>query len=67
MGRQSGHFESKASPSSDTATRLAEALLCAEISKSPRALLIRFDEPRDSNIVHKTLVALRDAYTPPRK
>jgi hypothetical protein len=35
--------------------------------KTPRALLIRFDEPRDSSIVHKTLVGLRDAYVPPRK
>jgi hypothetical protein len=67
MGRQSNYLEGKASPPSDTATRLAEALLGAEMSKKPRALLIRFDEPRDSNIVHRTLVGLRDAYVPPRK
>ena len=67
MSRQSGHFEVKSAPSLDAATRLAEALLRAEIGKRPRALLISFDEPRDSDIVHKTLVGLRDAYVPPRK
>jgi hypothetical protein len=51
----------------DASQRLAEALLGADMCKTPRALLIRFDEPRDSNIVHKTLVGLRDAYVPPRK
>jgi hypothetical protein len=65
MGRRCDYLPS--TPPPDASRRLAEALLGAEMSKSPRALLIRFDEPRDSNIVHKTLVGLRDSYTPPRK
>ena len=66
MGRRCDYLPATPPPG-DASQRLAEALLGAEISKTPRALLIRFDEPRNSNIVHKTLVGLRDAYVPPRK
>jgi hypothetical protein len=68
MGRSSDYLGRKeASPSSDSATRLAEALLGAELSKKPCSVLIRCDSARDTAIVHKTLVGLRDAYVPPRK
>jgi hypothetical protein len=60
------HYEPKPAPP-DAQRRLAEALLGSDMSKTPRSLLIKFDEPRDSNIVHKTLVGLRDSYTPSRK
>jgi hypothetical protein len=68
MGRQSGYLEGKTlAQTPDPTTRLAEALLGADMCKTPRALLIKFDEPRDARIAHQTLVGLRDAYTPPRK
>jgi hypothetical protein len=51
-------------PPADASRRLAEALLSAELHKTPRVLTIRFDEPRDSNIVHRTLVGLRNSYDP---
>jgi hypothetical protein len=65
MGRRCDYLPS--APPPDASRRLAEALLGADMCKTPRALLIRFDEPRDSSIVHKTLVGLRDSYSPPRK
>jgi hypothetical protein len=68
MGRSSGYLlEGKPAQPADTTTRLAEALLGAELSKKPCSVLIRCDSPRDTAIVHKTLVGLRDGYVPPRK
>ena len=67
MGRQSNYLESRTAQTANSQQRLAEALLGAEMMKRGNVLSIRFDEPRDLNVVHKTLVGLRDAYTPPRK
>jgi hypothetical protein len=48
----------------DVSRRLAEALLRADLHKTPHVLTIKFDEPRDSNIVHRGLCSLRDSYDP---
>jgi hypothetical protein len=45
---------------------LAEALLGAEINKTRGVLTTKFDQPRDSDVAHQMLRAIRDGYTPPR-
>ena len=51
-------------PPPDAQRRLAEALLGSEVSKRGKALLIKFDALSDSNVVHRTLLGLRDSYDP---
>jgi hypothetical protein len=45
---------------------LGAALLGSEFKKMGSALLVKFDEPRDFNIVRKMLLQVRDSYEPPR-
>jgi hypothetical protein len=46
---------------------LTEALLGAEMVKRRSVLTISFDDRRDSDLAHRTLLALRDSYRAPRK
>jgi hypothetical protein len=63
-GRRNDYIAPK--PPADTSQRLAEALLGAEINKTRAVLTTKFDQPRDSDVAHQMLRAIRDGYTPPR-
>ena len=54
-------------PPGDASRRLAEALLGAEMHKSPTRLTIKFDAPADATRAHKVLAGLQESYRAPRK
>ena len=66
MPRRCEYPPPKPAPS-DATQRLAESLLCGDLVRNQRSLLLRFDSASEAGAAYRELRAIRDGYQAPRK